>query len=118
MLSFADWDLLGDITFVGLNNYKAVFSDDVKRLRLKNHSGNRHVYLFIKVAILQQKAKYEYGYKFNEEHMRRQLLFLPAKADGQPDYAYMEMVMLRKESKQLARYAKNHPGGNPTEGTK
>ena len=98
--------------------YKAVFSDDVKRLRLKNHSGNRHVYLFLKVAILQQKAKYEYGYKFNEEHMRRQLLFLPAKADGQPDYAYMEMVMLRKESKQLARYAKNHPGGNPTEGTK
>lgn len=86
--------------------YETVFSDDVKRLRLKDRPGNRHVYLFLKVAILRQKAKYEYGYKFNEEHMRRQSLFLPAKADGQPDYAYMEAVMRRKEAEQLARYAR------------
>ena len=49
--------------------------------------------------------------------MRRQLLFLPAKADGQPDYAYMEAVMLRKESELLARYAKNRLRWNSTEGT-
>jgi hypothetical protein len=86
--------------------YETVFSDDVKRLRLKDRPGNRHVYLFLKVAILRQKAKYEYGYKFNEEHMRRQFLLLPANADGQPDYAYMEAVMRRKEAEQLGRYAR------------
>lgn len=86
--------------------YETVFSDDVKRLRLKDRPGNRYVYLFLKVAILRQKAKYEYGYKFNEEHMRRQSLLLPAKADGQPDYAHMEAVMRRKEAEQLARYAR------------
>ena len=26
-LSFADWDLLGDITFVGLDNYKQILTD-------------------------------------------------------------------------------------------
>lgn len=36
MLSFADWDLLGDITFVGLDNYRAVFSEKEFSLILIN----------------------------------------------------------------------------------
>ena len=86
--------------------YMTLFSDDVKRFRLKGREGNKYIYLFLKVALLQQKSKYEYGYKFNEEHMRRQLLMLPAMADGKPDYVYMEAFMRRKEAVQLARYAK------------
>lgn len=86
--------------------YETLFSDDVKRFRLKNHPGNRHVYLFLKVALLQQKRKYEYGYKFNEAHMRRQKLMLPATAEGTPDYAYMEASMRRKEAEMRGRYAR------------
>ena len=86
--------------------YKTLFSDDVKRFRLKGHPGNRHIYLFLKVALLQQKRKYEYGYKFNEAHMRRQSLLLPATPDGSPDYAYMEAYMRRKEAEQIACYAR------------
>ena len=98
--------------------YKTLFSDDVKRFRLKGHPGNRHIYLFLKVALLQQKRKYEYGYKFNEAHMRRQSLLLPAMPDGSPDYAYMEAYMRRKEAEQLSRYAamrlrKTNPHSTP-----
>ncbi len=85
--------------------YDTVFSDDVKRFRVKGHPGGRHVYLFLKVAILKQAAKYQYGYKFNEEHMRRQSLLLPSIPDGAPDFAGMEAFMRHKEAEQIARYA-------------
>jgi hypothetical protein len=86
--------------------YKTLFSDDVKRFRLKNHPGNRYIYLFLKVALLQQKRKFEYGYKFNEARMRRQKLLLPATSNGHPDYAFMETFMQCKEAEILGRYAK------------
>ena len=86
--------------------YKTLFSDDVKRFRLKHHPGNRYVYLFLKVALLQQKRKYEYGYKFNESRMRRQILLLPATKTGTPDYTFMETFMRCKETEILGRYAK------------
>lgn len=70
--------------------YGCVFSDDVKRLHLKNHSDNKYVLLFFKTIILQQKIKYTYGYKFNGQRMERQKILLPVNAQGIPDYDYME----------------------------
>ena len=54
------------------HGYGCVFSDDVKRLHLKSYADNKFVLLFCKVAILQQKVKYTYGYKFNGQRMERQ----------------------------------------------
>ena len=45
--------------------YEAIFSDDVKRLHLKEVENNKYICLFIKQSLLKQKAKYQYGYKFN-----------------------------------------------------
>lgn len=73
--------------------YEAIFSDDVKRLHLKNHPDNKYILLFIKTSILKQKSKFEYGYKFNGERMTRQSIMLPATDNGQPDYEYMENKM-------------------------
>jgi hypothetical protein len=84
--------------------YTAIFSDDVKRFKLKNRAGNKYLYLFLKQEILQQKEKYQYGYKFNETRMKRQTLLLPSTKSGQPDYNYMESVMCEIEIKQLRRY--------------
>lgn len=84
--------------------YEAVFSDDVKRLHLKNYDDNKFVYLFIKSAILQQKVKYQYGYKFNGERMKRQSIMLPINSEGEPDYVFMENYMKRKEMEMLKRY--------------
>ncbi len=78
--------------------YEAVFSDDVKRLKLKNYQNNQHVLLFMKAVILQQKVKYAYGYKFNATRMKEQIIHLPTKEDGSPDYKFMEQYMKRIEN--------------------
>lgn len=81
--------------------YKALFSDDVKRLSLKIN-GNKYIYLFIKNMILKQKEKYQYGYKFNGTRMKRQIIKLPTKSN-QPDYDFMEQYMKRRENEILDR---------------
>lgn len=84
--------------------YKAVFSDDVKRLSLKRHIGNKYLYLFLKVIILQQKSKYQYGYKFNGQRIIRQKIMLPIDSKGNPDYEYMEQYMINIEYTKLKTY--------------
>ena len=84
--------------------YQAVFSDDVKRFKIKKKEGNKYLYLFLKQAILKQKEKYRYGYKFNEARMQKQILLLPVTKSGTPDYEYMKTIMRDIELKQLLRY--------------
>lgn len=84
--------------------YEAIFSDDVKRLHLKHYDDNKFVLLFIKSTILKQKVKYQYGYKFNEEHMKRQYIMLPAVSEEEPDYAFMEEYMREVEKRQKEKY--------------
>lgn len=69
--------------------YKAIFSDSVKRLKLKNVKGNKYIYLFLKAVIYKQKNKYQYGYKFNSGRMKKQFILLPV-IHNQPDYEFME----------------------------
>lgn len=78
--------------------YKAVFSDDVKRLSLKNKEGNQYLYLFIKTMILQQKEKYMYAYKFNARRMNKQKIMLPVDDNDEPDWGFMEQYMKRVEN--------------------
>ena len=87
--------------------YECIFSDDVKRFHLKHHEDNKLVLLFMGVVIRQQKVKYQYAYKFNEQRMRRQVIMLPVTDEGQPDYQFMgdyirELTMEKK--KQYRRY--------------
>jgi len=84
--------------------YEAIFTDDVKRIKFKEHSGNKYVYLFLKSAILKQKSKYQYGYKFSGERMNRQKITLPSTADGKPDFNYMESYMRQREVELLNMY--------------
>lgn len=72
--------------------YECIFSDDVKRFHLKSSEGNEFIYLFLKVAIQQQKSKFGYLYKFNATRMARQSIMLPSTNNGKPDLAFMETV--------------------------
>ena len=105
--------------------YECIFSDDVKRLHLKHHKDNEYVLLFLGVVIKQQKVKYQYAYKFNEQRMRRQVIMLPVKEDKQPDYEFMENYvreLMKAKRKNYHEYEKaridsmglstaNHRGG-------
>jgi hypothetical protein len=84
--------------------YEAIFSDDVKRLHLKEVENNKYICLFIKQSLLKQKAKYQYGYKFNGERMKKQYIMLPSTPEGTPDYTFMEEYMRQKEQTILAKY--------------
>ncbi|WP_293846065.1 restriction endonuclease subunit S [uncultured Parolsenella sp.] len=72
--------------------YECIFSDDVKRFHLNKHEGNEFIYLFLKVAIQQQKSKFGYLYKFNATRMARQAIMLPATNSGEPDFIFMESI--------------------------
>lgn len=84
--------------------YEAIFSDDVKRLHLKQYDNDKYVFLFIKQSILMQKCKYEYGYKFNGERMKRQKIMLPVTSSSAPDYVFMSKYMQNVERRQLRKY--------------
>ncbi len=84
--------------------YRSIFSDDVKRFRLKVYEGNKHIYIFMKTVITQQKEKYTYGYKFNEERMKKQTIMLPVDENGQPDYEFMESFIRQREQRMLHDY--------------
>jgi len=84
--------------------YKAIFSDDVKRLSFKEIEDNKHLFLFVKTQILKQKTKYQYGYKFNGTRMNRQKIMLPVNDQSEPDYDYMENYMKQLEYKKLNEY--------------
>lgn len=80
--------------------YECIFTDDVKRLHLRNYEDNKFVLLFFVSVFAKQRSKYSYGYKFKEQRMLRQKLMLPVTDSDEPDYEYMEQysknVMLRK----------------------
>ena len=88
--------------------YECVFSDDVKRLHLRNVVDDEFVLLFMGMLIRQQKRKYEYAYKFNEQRMRRQTIMLPTDSGGLPDYDFMGQYiknMMLKKYQQYLDYA-------------
>lgn len=84
------------------HEYECVFSDDVKRLKVKDNAyQNKYVYLFLKQVILQQECKYAYGYKFNASRMKRQKIMLPVGQTGEPNYSYMIDQMKWLEFKEM-----------------
>jgi len=91
--------------------YEALFSDDVKRFHLRQIPDDKYVLLFLKAAILKQKPKFDYGYKFNAERMARQRLVLLKAANGKPDYAFMRQFMMNAETKMRRRYAEARLNG-------
>ena len=89
------------------HQYEALFSDSVKRFHLKNHADDKYILLFIKNSILQQKIKFQYGYKFNAGRMARQKILLPVDEKNLPDWEYMEKYMIAQENLLLKKYFDN-----------
>ena len=98
----------GSVVETFYHPYECIFSDDVKRFELKNGNGNRLVYLFLKTAIIQQKPKYTYDYKFNEQRMNRQSILLPvidsSESRPEPDWRFMEDYIREREQQLLQKY--------------
>lgn len=98
----------GSVGEVFYHPYECIFSDDVKRLHLKKQLDSKYILLFIKTAIVQQKIKYAYGYKFNEQRMLKQPIMLPCTPESTPDWQYMENYMRHIESQQIVKYLQHY----------
>lgn len=94
----------GSVVETFYHPYECIFSDDVKRFRLKNREGNRFIFLFLKTTIVQQKSKYAYGYKFNEQRMNKQSILLPINDVDEPDWAFMEQYISEREEQLIEEY--------------
>lgn len=86
--------------------YECIFTDDVKHLHLNNRSDSQESLLAFVPIFAKQKCKYNYGYKFNENRMRRQKLFVPVDNEEKPDYEFMENYTTDKMCVLLERYKK------------
>lgn len=89
-------------SYVGMafyHPYEAYFSGDTRFLKLKNRSESFWINEFISVMIMQQRKKYQFGYKMGTSRINRQIILLPIKEDGTPDYEFMEQFMKRMENK-------------------
>ena len=87
--------------------YECLFSDDVKRLKIKSGQAGKYAYLFLKTMILKQKSKYQYGYKFNAARMAKQKILLLVDTDGRPDWQEVERFMRKLELRKIIDYL-NH----------
>lgn len=79
---------------------------DVNPLYLKDRELTRHLAMFIIACIEKQRVCFEYARKWRPCRMVKSQLMLPTKADGTPDYEYMEEYMRVKEKELLDRYSK------------
>jgi hypothetical protein len=80
------------------------FLQRCKAVSAERRSRQPPVYLFLKTTIVQQKAKYAYGYKFNEERMNKQSILLPVDEQGKPDWAFMEEYIREREENLVEEY--------------
>ena len=88
----------GSVVETFYHSYESIFSDDVKRVSFTDKSqNNEYALLFLKQMIVQQKSKYQYGYKFNGKRMARQKIILPSKNNSTPDYDFMKKYMMIQE---------------------
>ena len=88
----------GSVGFAFYHPYRAIFSDDVKRIKWKSSlHNNRYTLLFLASMIGQQKCKYAYGYKFNSQRMKRQKILLPIQSNNTIDWGFMEAYMKQNQ---------------------
>ena len=92
----------GSVGYSFYHPYKALFSNDCRKLRPKN--AKKGVGLFISRQITQQKEKYGYGYKMGTGRLEKQKILLPVTKEGQPDYSYMENYVKQLEKQKLLAY--------------
>lgn len=65
-------------------------TDDVNVLSLKHYSLNVHIAMFLTTLIHIEKYRFNYGRKWDKELMLKSKIKLPIKADGTPDWKFME----------------------------
>lgn len=92
----------GSVGYAFYHPYKALYSNDCRKLRLKRKSGE--IALFFAFSVTMQREKYNYGYKMGTARLKRQKIMLPVDRVGVPDYAFIEKVVKELEFAQTENF--------------
>lgn len=95
----------GSVGYSFFHPYKGLFSNDCRKLKLKNSC--KHVGLFIANQITKQRKKYNYGYKMGTARLKRQKIKLPVIDNRQPDFKYIKQYMINIEYTKRKQYLKS-----------
>ena len=80
----------GSIGFAFYQEKEFTCSHDVNPLYLKGHTLNKHIAMFLCTLIELEQYRWAYGRKWRPKRMPSSLIKLPIKADGTPDWEFME----------------------------
>jgi restriction endonuclease S subunit len=70
----------------------------------RNSILNKYIGTFITTIADFVRDKYNFGFKRNETHLKNEILMLPVNSLNQPDYAFMEDYMRKKEKQLLEKF--------------
>ena len=80
----------GSIGFAFYQENEFTCSHDVNPLYLKGYALNKHIAMFLCTLIELEQYRWAYGRKWRPKRMPSSLIKLPIKADGTPDWKFME----------------------------
>lgn len=88
----------GSSGYVGYQASQCVVGDSAKILEPRFEANTLRL-LFIRSALMVNKAKYAYSDKVTNENYAKDIIKLPSTPDGSPDWKYMEEYMRRIEQR-------------------
>lgn len=92
---------------VGYSIYKAEDFIGSTTVKVGRHPRlNRYNGFFITTVADTVRSKYNFGFKRNTFHLKKERLLLPANEKGNPDFEYMENYIKRIEQEKLLNYLK------------
>ena len=98
-LSLANSGSVGSCFF---EPFEFVASDHITHL--KNSAFSKYHYFFIATMLRRLQAKYNFNREINDARISREVVFLPIKKDGTPDYDYMDQYMRNVFSTKYREY--------------
>ncbi|MGV8829956.1 MAG: restriction endonuclease subunit S [Breznakibacter sp.] len=82
--------------------FSFVASDHITKLENKNF--NKYVYLFISCITKRLSEKYSFNREINDKRIQREKIILPINQKSEPDYAFMEQYMRKKEQEKITKF--------------
>lgn len=95
----------GSVGYAYYHKYHALYSNDCRKIKLKQNN-NEYTSLFITNQIVQQRDKYNYGYKMGTKRLSKQNIMLPINDKSEPDYEYMKQFIKNLMNKKYNMYSK------------
>lgn len=71
----------------------------------RNENLNVYIASFITTIADTVRSKYNFGFKRNETHLKKEKILLPINKNMQPDYIFMEQFMQQKEKEKLIKFS-------------